>query len=456
MAIMANLIKEAYNNCNPGEPLTEYNDPRYVDFTGEHLRGSATNPLALMKNTIEMADGRTQQFVTGFRGCGKSTELFRLKYELEQANYRVLYVNTEDYLNLNVPADLADLWLVMAAALDEQVFGSAEPDRGRPFVHFWERVRGFLNANIGVSEVTVKIPEGLDLKLTIKQDLGFRARLYAELGGRKSELIQQCREFAEEAVAHFRGANENCAGLVMIVDSFEKLRGDLLNAASVRESVERIFVKQAGELITPYHVIFTVPPWVRFMEACTGFSGGDIHVIPMCSIFATPAGEGPTPPTAIESRVDLFLDILRKRLDIEKVFGVEIETLKRLAVCSGGYPRDLLRFAQEILLRAGPSSELPIPPETLTVYAEEVLNAQIGLFEHAVLDDALPLLVRIACEHDPRAENHAQAQRIADLFDYHFILAYKNGKSWFDLHPLVRKTARVKKALEEQAKVTVQ
>ena len=39
--------------------------------------------------------------------------------------------------------------------------------------------------------------------------------------------------------------------------------------------------------------------------------------------------------------------------------------------------------------------------------------------------------------------------RIADLFDYHFILAYRNGQEWYDLHPLVRKTPTVQRALQK-------
>jgi hypothetical protein len=450
---MSNSVKTAFNRCNPDHPIEDYNDPMYVDFTGIGLRGTDTNPIVLLQGNIELSDDPTQQCVTGFRGCGKSTELLRLKNNLEQAGYVVVYIDTEDYLNLTVPADIADLWVTMTAALDEAIFGSSKPDPTQPFSNFWERFQGFLNTSIAVNDGTFKVPVVADFKATFKHELGFRAQLYRELGQRKNEMVRLCRAFAEEAVAYHRKAAPESAGLVVVVDSFEKLRGDLTNASQVRESIDRIFIQQASELRTPFHAIFTVPPWVRFMLSCTGFGSGDIFVIPMCRIFEKPKTAIGAPAKVAEHNLSAFLEILRKRFDTKEVFGDEA-TLLRLAEAAGGYPRDLLRYVREVLLRAGMSTPLPIPAEDQKRFAEAVLTAHESLYENAILDDVLPMLVRVATEHEVRVKDAPQAERIADLFDYHFVLAYINGEPWFDLHPMVRRTARVQAALSQRAVVT--
>lgn len=451
---MPNSIRTAFNRCDPFEPIRDYDDPRYVDLTGLGLRGTDTNPIVLLQGNIELSDEPTQQCVTGFRGCGKSTELLRLKTNLEKVQYTVVYIDTEDYLNLTVPADIADLWFIMAASLDEAIFGNTKPDPARPFSNFRERFLGFLNTTITVSEGTIKVPQIVDIKAAFKHELGFRAELYRELGQRKSEMVRLCRAFAEEAVAHHRKTSPNGAGLVVIVDNFEKLRGDLTNAAQVRESIEKIFIQQASELQTPYHAIFTVPPWVRFMPFAPGIGSGDIFVIPMCRIFEKPKTAVGAPAKLAPGKLSIFLDILRKRFDTSEIFGDET-TLLRLAEAAGGYPRDLLRYVKEVLLRAGMNTPLPIPAEDQKRFADAVLTAHASLYENAILDDVLPMLVRVATEHEVRVKDATEAERIADLFDYHFVLAYANGEAWFDLHPMVRRTQRVQFALHNRTTVDI-
>jgi predicted AAA+ superfamily ATPase len=71
-----------------------------------------------MFKTISYSDQNTHHLFTGHRGCGKSTELLRLKARLEEAGFHVVYFAVDEYLD---PNDLiyTDLLLSIARRVEE-------------------------------------------------------------------------------------------------------------------------------------------------------------------------------------------------------------------------------------------------------------------------------------------------------------------------------------------------
>ncbi|MDQ3685047.1 MAG: ATP-binding protein [Acidobacteriota bacterium] len=110
----AKTLREAYNAANPTEPLSP-GDPRYVDCND--VRGNE-DAVAHMFTTVTFSDTHTHQIFTGHRGCGKSTELLRLKDQLEREAFYVVYFAVDDYLD---PNDLlyTDLLLSIARQVEE-------------------------------------------------------------------------------------------------------------------------------------------------------------------------------------------------------------------------------------------------------------------------------------------------------------------------------------------------
>jgi predicted AAA+ superfamily ATPase len=64
------------------------------------VRGNE-DTVAQMFKTISYSDKQTNQLFTGHRGCGKSTELLRLKARLEEAGFCVIYFEVDEYLDPN-------------------------------------------------------------------------------------------------------------------------------------------------------------------------------------------------------------------------------------------------------------------------------------------------------------------------------------------------------------------
>ncbi|PYS84024.1 MAG: hypothetical protein DMF67_07085 [Acidobacteria bacterium] len=93
----AKTLRDAYNAANPTEPLSP-GDPRYVDCTD--VRGDE-DTVRKMFRIISFSDKPTHQLFTGHRGCGKSTELLRLKERLEGDKFYVVYFAADEDLDAN-------------------------------------------------------------------------------------------------------------------------------------------------------------------------------------------------------------------------------------------------------------------------------------------------------------------------------------------------------------------
>lgn len=71
---IATTLKDAYNAVDPTQPLPPH-DPRYVDLTP--VRG--TDVVDSLFTNLTWSQRFLSQLITGHRGCGKSTELLRLR-----------------------------------------------------------------------------------------------------------------------------------------------------------------------------------------------------------------------------------------------------------------------------------------------------------------------------------------------------------------------------------------
>jgi len=440
---MNNILRSALNACSFQVPL-EADDKRRVDLYGLGVRGTDRDPIRRLQAVIEGNNSYTQQFFSGYTGSGKSTELRRLAANLEGAGYTPVLVDCEEYFNLNVPPRVNDLLATTAAGVDKFIREKCPGGITAEFKSYWERFRNFLGSEVEIEGLKLKVPEVAELELKLKQDVSFRTRLYSHLeqSGRLSDFARQCHEFLEEATAIAQEVCPGKQGLVIIVDSFEKVRGDYLHAEKVRQAVETIFVRDSKWLRLPCHVIYTVPSWLTFLESGTAADIGRILILPMCRVMDQ-HGE------RVASGFEAMRQILGRRMPLGELFA-DMEPLDRLIEMSGGYPRDLLRMMYEVLLSAMMDDlKPPIPKDTLGKLVADVIAAQIRIYDKPIFDEDLPLLVEVAAKRDvPRAERK-QAFRMAELFDNHFILGYRNGEEWYDLHPLVRRSPKVQVALRE-------
>lgn len=120
MALVLDLQK-FYQACNPSKTLVVSNPADrqyYIDFAS--VRGGKIIEELKENITFFSPDEPTCELFTGHIGCGKSTELLRLKAELEDAGFHVVYFESSQDLEMG-DIDIADVMLAIARRISDSL-----------------------------------------------------------------------------------------------------------------------------------------------------------------------------------------------------------------------------------------------------------------------------------------------------------------------------------------------
>jgi hypothetical protein len=237
----AKNLREAYNNFYV-EPLKS--DQEFAEF---YVERPGISPMTDLKDRIEIADREEKYLFLGFRGSGKSTELYRLEAALDENRFIVVNYSIRDDLNLS-DFDFRDFFVSMALKVYDVALAKGiplHPDIEKDFQDFAKRI-----TNITEDEVT----RGKKADLSFSKTLGFklsreattRQILRKELDQKISDLIQRLNWLILDI------EDKSGKKLVIIVDDLDKLaRG---------QQSEDFFYKNYQLLIEPScFVVYTFP-----------------------------------------------------------------------------------------------------------------------------------------------------------------------------------------------------
>ncbi|MEI7731977.1 MAG: hypothetical protein WCO56_20555 [Verrucomicrobiota bacterium] len=402
----------------PGNPFYE---PIYE-------KAGVEDPVALMRQHIDLNDTESLQMFSGFRGSGKTTELFRLKRDLEAQGYVVLYGDALKYLNPSQEIDISDLLIVLAGTFSDALNDMKIADIGTD--DYWNRLVNYLTTtNVVLDEVGLKA--GADFKLKLSTTPTFRQLLQEKLAHRIGELKRDVDRFFEDGVKAIRAKlGERIAGVVFLFDQLEQIRGTLSNEQSVIHSVERLFAQHQKLMQIPYvHMVYTVPPWLKFT-----FPGmGRIVMLP--SIRQWNNDEQRTPYLPGREALQSLVHRRFGDTDFQTFFdgdGPEHPLADRLIAVCGGHFRDLLLLLRETVLRA---KALPVTTEEI----QSAIAAVRSNFLPIAIDDAkwLDQIERVRGTALPTTMP-SDVNRLTRFLDTHFVLYFANGTEWYDIHPLIR------------------
>jgi hypothetical protein len=160
------FLRKLYDNLRPERPL-EPGSPFYEPIYQEPKLG-LEDPVQQIATLIDYNGGESIRLFSGFRGSGKTTELKRLRKQLEGEGYFVLYADALDYVSAAEPIEIGELLIALAGAFGE----SLQIQLGRDILkdNFWNIAQRFLNTEITVKEVGLKAEiakSGLDLRAQI-------------------------------------------------------------------------------------------------------------------------------------------------------------------------------------------------------------------------------------------------------------------------------------------------
>jgi energy-coupling factor transporter ATP-binding protein EcfA2 len=420
---------------DPLDP-TDPNEHRYVEL-GEAGRGAVDDIHA----TIELEFRTTTQLLSGPRGSGKTTELKRLKGALERDGFTVAMVDILQFINQSMPVDVADFLVALALGVGEQL-PAADQDKGgfgKRLIGFMQRMK--IDFKAGPMAVTASNQQlkasafGVSLDVDLKRDLQgnqvFVDELRKRLASQIPSLRQEVAEYFQDLVRENLSRNPKTNGVVVIIDSLEKLRGTLENDSRVQASVEGLFVHHADKLrFDTHHTIYTVPTYLLFTAPGMLQYDGPVHPVPIPHLRTR---QGKVDEHTRRTMSEL-VQVVERRIPWEKLLG-EADLLHEVIYASGGHLRDIFIILRQVVTTAfGRGLELPVSKD----HVGDALNGVAHGFSSVTREQA-DFLRRVTDKEGMPEPTDDEVQLMARLMDTHMLLCHKNGHDWYEVHPLARR-----------------
>jgi len=431
--------------CDPSKTLV-FKDPEdkkyYIDFAS--VRGSEIIE-ELKGNIVDFFDEPTCALFTGHIGCGKSTELLRLKAELEDDGFHVVYFVSSDDLEM-ADVDISDVLLAIARRISESLENIQLSPEATGF-------RGLLDATkkVLLTEVEVKAGASLfggkvgvdttkrevslsagiaELTVTAKNNKGLREKLNQFLGPQKNKLLETInQELIEPAIAQLQQTGKK--GLVVIIDNLDRI--DNRQKSASRSQQEYLFVDQNECLIGLHcHVVYTMPLALKFSpdyETLKQWFGEEPKMLPMVPVQYRDGRD-------CEAGMDLLRQMVLARAfpelshderfsQITEVFD-SVESLDRLCRICGGHVRDLLRLLSEWIAKG---KQLPLAGDVL----ERLIRASHNDTTMTIAKEEWELLRQV---HQTRRVGPDLGYQT--LIRRRLVFEYRDSDgSWFTVNPIL-------------------
>lgn len=438
------LIK-FFQATNPSRTLVIENpedQKYYIDFSS--VRGGKI--IEELKDSITFFSPHepTCALFTGHIGCGKSTELLRLKVELEEAGFHVVYFESSEDLEM-ADVDIADVLLAIARRISQSLdqVAIAKPTELQNLLQGAAKV---LNADVqgfklkvpGVGDMgmnsqgeTFSLAFGIgEITARAKNDATLRQKLNQYLGPQKTQLLQAInQELIEPAIASLKKQGKN--GLVAIVDNLDRV--DSSPKPWGRPQQEYLFVDQ-GECLTKLHchLVYTMPLALKFSNdygMLTQRFPDRPKVLPMVPVQLKDGTDCLAGITLLQqmvlARAFPDLDSQERLPKITEIFD-NSETLIRLCCISGGHVRDLLKLLNDWIKK---ERKLPLRRETL----ERLIREYCSDITLRISDQEWELLRQVqqrkwVSDH----QGYEALIRSRLVFEYHY-----DDETWFDINPIL-------------------
>ncbi|MBE7384495.1 MAG: ATP-binding protein [Leptolyngbya sp. SIO1E4] len=435
---MSDVLTQIYNAVDPFRPL-EPNNPAYVDCEAE--RGDANILLDLGPSVIR-SERYTCQLYAGHRGAGKSTELLRLKADLEAKGCFVVYFAAVGEDGDIDPQDVQYTDILLACT--RHLLEDLKPADPTPLVS-WFKERGQALYDIGQTQIQM---DSLDVNVLASQFAQMTATIRAVPSQRRKirdlvnphtiTLVKALNEFIADGKSKLPSGKTQ---LVIIADNLDRIVP--IHDDYGRSNHDEIFLDRSEQLQgLDCHMIYTVPISMVYSNRANDLKEiyGNPELLPMIMI-QTPEG------ALHEPGFEKMKEILRRRIR-PFVPGVSLgrdifedpEVVKQLCLASGGHVRELLLLMKEAMNRA---NDLPIPTRAVRRAIAETRDT----YRRTVEKEQWATLAKVAQDRSiDNDEAHRDLLFRRCLMEYRYFDEDSNLQCWYDVHPLIKAIPEFKEA----------
>ncbi len=405
-------------------------DPRYTDCA--KLRGSDT-VKNIVRELRRQKEGYLHLLFTGYRGTGKTTELFQLQSRFQQ-DYEVFYYDASEKLDLT-NCTVTDILMAIAKETHEHMEAAGYPLPGK----ILRDVADWFFEKVLEKEKDIVKKAGSKIKLSSPKWFGF---IIAEIFGsieveskhreimrRKLEnnlysLIKKINVLLKSAEKQLKAHGKK--GLIFMMDSLDRLKEGIDKELFIASG--RFFKQLKGNFI------YVIPISLLYDEQASLLDFPQ-EILPMIPIF-----ERETDHIPHKTNIQLLKELIEKRIVVDDIFTNPEETLTKIIMTSGGHLRDLMK----LIHYACSETDDQINPN----HAIIAMNKLKGIYEKVVRDDQYEHLVKIY--YNQATPNDPVSQK---LIYNNVILVYreKDGTIWEDVHPAVVRNKKFQKYLKDKA-----
>jgi AAA ATPase domain len=430
-------LSRFFKACNPSKTLVmgDASDRQYyIDFSA--VRGCKIVE-ELQRTIVRISpEEPTCQLFTGHIGCGKSTELQRLKAELEYAGFHVVYFESSQDLDM-ADIDVSDILLSVARQVSVSLEAIGIKVKPGYFANLFQEIGEFLQTpidfsaqaelSLGIAKITAKTKDSPQLRTQLRQ--------YLE--PRTSSILQAINdELLERAIQLLKQRGQK--GLVVIVDNLDRV--DMRPVASGRSQPEYLFIDRGEQLRRlKCHVVYTIPLALIFSneyETLKNRLGGGVapKVLPMVLVRQRD-GSDYEPGMSLLRQLVLaraFPEVVSEtRLNLVRELFEQEQTLDRLCRVSGGHIRNLLGLLYSCLQRQDPPFSNACLEAVIKDYRDDLLLA--------IDDDEWELLFQVV--HQQSVKGEAEYQRLLRSM---FVFEYRDPVGrWFGISPALAESDRI-------------
>jgi hypothetical protein len=446
---MDEILKLVYNACDPHEAATsEY----YLDC-GE-ARGDSALTDQFLKH-LDLADDYLKVLFSGHVGCGKSSELVRLRDRLKNPGdshrrYFPILLDVSEYLD-DFDASLTDILLAIVTEIAQTLRDDLGIEiKDNYFAKQFDEIKGFLGdleikeGEAGLSWIKVKLQR-------LKRDPDARKKVREALKPRLSNILEEINIVFAKARVEVKKIDvpmgqQPYDDIVLILDNLEKI--NTFDEQTDSFQSQREFFLEGYTQLTglDVHVIYTVP--LRLARSIDGPKLQQRYdrllVLPMIKVIDRDTGQ------SFEAGLECLRKILQKRIDGHPIGDVfESDALEFLLKYSGGHVRNLMTFVQNACTY---TDETPIP----IAAAQRAVQQSIRTYSTAIQKDHWNKLAALDLSTDKKIDNGDEA--FLAMLENLSILEYMNGGSegpfeaaepWCAVNPVVRELQKFKAAIQQ-------
>lgn len=433
--------KKYFNRCDPYEtPSLESGEVLDIDnyeIEGRAVKVRGKHWAKDIAKKISWSDAPQVIYFTGYPGSGKTTELKRVERILsakDDANLLSVYINALDFLPINDAINEIDIFstIIYKTIVEVAKYQGKSEDKAFEKGDYFDRLWNWLST----TDVTLKSAEiGVDsskIVLEMKNNENLRHKIKMNINDHPTKFKRDVDEELyrlNKLVQNYEISGQKKNGILIIFDSLEHNRGVGSQIDLVADNIEKVFANR-DNLALPIDVIYTIPPYLSTRQI------KDIDFLPVVKIITK---EDKSHQDGIEVMKSLVYERIPKE-DLAIILGNDEFKLEEIIKFSGGYPRDLLKLLQKVIM----IDDYPVNNEDIEVIFKDLENE----YQENIPMEYKEMLLKIYETKELNLSEFDNRNIAHRLFGIHVILRYRNGDLWFSLNPPTKRVLGIKNELK--------